>query len=178
MSQISDHVEISALSIPGTHNSMTSVLKDPLYQYQSTGLEQQLQASIRYLDFSAQLKGDSLKIYHPGIDTNIDLSHAFTTAFDFLDKHPHEALVIRIQNENRDSGDDKGDDMAGGKIEIGNIVLSTRWTKIRWNLSKANYESSKRLHITHATVGTDSTIPARTAGGDEGKKTAMNSRLG
>ncbi|KAL5628240.1 hypothetical protein BROUX41_002988 [Berkeleyomyces rouxiae] len=95
---------------------MTSVLKDPLYQYQSTGLEQQLQASIRYLDFSAQLKGDSLKIYHPGIDTNIDLSHAFTTAFDFLDKHPHEALVIRIQNENRDSGDDKGFEKNHGEI--------------------------------------------------------------
>lgn len=67
MSALPDTTNLAALSIPGTHDTMsyngdiTWTLTKPLAQTQTMSLYQQLEAGIRYIDIRAK---DNLNIYH------------------------------------------------------------------------------------------------------------------
>ncbi|KAL2885138.1 1-phosphatidylinositol phosphodiesterase [Ceratocystis lukuohia] len=79
MSILDDDVRLSSLAIPGTHNSMTDKIENIMVQTQNHPLERQLYGGIRYIDISCRLED------------------VLTTLFDFLDNHPREAIILRIQ---------------------------------------------------------------------------------
>ncbi|KAL5628749.1 hypothetical protein BROUX41_002146 [Berkeleyomyces rouxiae] len=112
MAAIPDEVPMSALSIPGTDNSMTAILDNSYLECQNTELDQQLKAGIRYIDVSARRKDDKLEVYHGIIGTRHDMSQVFATVFDFLDSHPSEVILMRITRENMRSGNDKSFEQA------------------------------------------------------------------
>ncbi|KAL5611650.1 uncharacterized protein BROUX77_001806 [Berkeleyomyces rouxiae] len=109
MADISDAVYITALSIPGTHNSMTYLLEEhPPLHCQNVNLEQQLEGGIRYIDVSGRLVGNDIHIYHGNTDTGFDLDWVINTAFDFLDDHPKEVIIMRLKKDTWGSGANEG----------------------------------------------------------------------
>ncbi|HDU6904859.1 TPA: phosphatidylinositol-specific phospholipase C [Listeria monocytogenes] len=102
MSALPDTTSLAALSIPGTHDTMsyngdmTWTLTKPLAQTQTMSLYQQLEAGIRYIDIRAK---DNLKIYHGPIFLNASLSGVLETITQFLKKNPKETIIMRLKDE-------------------------------------------------------------------------------
>jgi 1-phosphatidylinositol phosphodiesterase len=118
MASLPDDANITALSIPGTHDTMTAALASTLpLQCQNWDLPTQLRAGIRYLDIRARVvPGDRIHIFHADADTGFDLSDVLQTAFDFLDENPSEIIVMRLKEEGPPV---LGGDGGGGKRKRG-----------------------------------------------------------
>lgn len=105
MGRLPDEANLTDLSIPGTHDTMTySLVDDISLQCQNRNLSMQLRAGLRYFDIRAKLRDDRLRIYHAGGDTGFDLADVLETMFDFLDEYPSETLVVRLKQEGRPVG--------------------------------------------------------------------------
>ncbi|KAF4122154.1 1-phosphatidylinositol phosphodiesterase [Geosmithia morbida] len=99
MKIIEQDTYISALSIPGTHNTMTYNLTDPVYQCQNLDLSTQLEAGIRYLDIRGRSVGGDLYIYHGNVSTGFMFRDVLNDVFRFLGDHPSEVIIMRIKEE-------------------------------------------------------------------------------
>lgn len=144
MKHMPDNVSLAALSIPGTHDTLTHHLGEshPRLQCQSIDLETQLAAGIRYIDVRARLnvsrsshrlnyrhEDDEVEEINPdfddqnfnGVEEHLDVDdenwpgnllifhgsaytgYTFTdvmnTVFNFLDNHPTEIIIMRLQKE-------------------------------------------------------------------------------
>ena len=65
MENISGDTKLSALSIPGTHDSATQYVSlSPIFQCQDTDIKTQLENGYRYLDMRLVLKNDNLILKH------------------------------------------------------------------------------------------------------------------
>ncbi|KAL2885234.1 1-phosphatidylinositol phosphodiesterase [Ceratocystis lukuohia] len=100
MSKLVDDVPLSLLSIPGTHNSLSYKFADLHLQGQNIPLQDQLTAGIRYIDVSCHTKGDDLLVYHGLSSTDILFQDVMKALFNFLDRHPGETVILRIQKHN------------------------------------------------------------------------------
>lgn len=102
MGALPDSTPITNMSIPGTHDTMTSaeVLAAIGAQCQNNHLDVQLQGGIRYIDIRAWLLFNDLIISHGPAPTGDSLQGVFQTVFSFLDAHPGETIVMRIREEN------------------------------------------------------------------------------
>ncbi|KAL1898407.1 hypothetical protein Cpir12675_001872 [Ceratocystis pirilliformis] len=98
MSNLADNTPLSMLSIPGTHNSMTDKMTEKL-QGQNVPLAHQLNAGIRYFDISGRLFSNRISIYHGNTNTQYTFEDVFTELFNFLDLHPRETILLRIQKD-------------------------------------------------------------------------------
>ncbi|KAL5600996.1 uncharacterized protein BROUX77_005245 [Berkeleyomyces rouxiae] len=114
MASIPDDVQVSSLSIPGTHSSMSSVLvKNIQVQCQNLPLIHQLHSGIRYIDVVGRLHKtdttdhDLILIFHRGYYTEYSLDSILLYAFDFLDENPSEGLIMRFQKDTWFSGSNK-----------------------------------------------------------------------
>lgn len=112
MSQIPDHVRLTSLSIPGTHDTETYDLVDnPVFQCQNHNLKTQLEAGLRYFDIRGRLlikenaggeDGDPvIGIFHASVFTGYTLEDVLLTLFRFLEDHPTEGIVMRLKEEGR-----------------------------------------------------------------------------
>ncbi|KFH43042.1 1-phosphatidylinositol phosphodiesterase-like protein [Hapsidospora chrysogenum ATCC 11550] len=106
MSRIPDAVNLTSLSIPGTHDTMTYALTaDERLQCQNANLSTQLHAGLRYFDIRARLEADELRIYHADGYTGYTFTDVLLAMFNFLDENPSEALVMRLKEEGKPIGD-------------------------------------------------------------------------
>mmetsp|Transcript_49913 Transcript_49913/g.93560 ORF Transcript_49913/g.93560 Transcript_49913/m.93560 type:complete len:378 (-) Transcript_49913:70-1203(-) len=98
MSTIPDDTKITAMWLPGTHDTLADNGGD-LAECQSWTLKQQLESGIRVLDLRLKHDCDKLCCYH-GI---IDLHHGFPGVVadieEFLTQHPTEAIFARMKRE-------------------------------------------------------------------------------
>ncbi|KAL2885164.1 1-phosphatidylinositol phosphodiesterase [Ceratocystis lukuohia] len=101
MDTIVDDVSLTALSIPGTHNSMTDIVESNYSQTQNMPLDQQLIAGIRYIDIRCRYTHHDMMIYNGRAATGYNLEYVLTTLFNFLDHHPSEAIILHIQKRGR-----------------------------------------------------------------------------
>jgi 1-phosphatidylinositol phosphodiesterase len=99
MTSLPSSRNLTSLSIPGTHDTMTNALNGPLYQCQNTPLSTQLQSGIRYFDIRARLNSNSLLIYHQDSYTNYTYTKVLTTFFSFLESNPGEMILMRLKEE-------------------------------------------------------------------------------
>ncbi|KKF92288.1 1-phosphatidylinositol phosphodiesterase [Ceratocystis platani] len=99
MSSLADSTPLSMMSIPGTHNSMTYKMTDEKLQSQNVPLTSQLTAGIRYFDISGRLFGNRISVYHGNTNTEYTFEDVFTELFNFLDLHPRETILLRIQKD-------------------------------------------------------------------------------
>ncbi|KAL5614840.1 hypothetical protein BROUX41_004923 [Berkeleyomyces rouxiae] len=99
MGGLPDAANLSSLSLPGTHDTMTFSMASEQLQCQNHNLSTQLEAGVRYIDARTRLQGDTLAIYHSFQPTGHTFANVMTTVFDFLDAHPSEAIVVRIKEE-------------------------------------------------------------------------------
>ncbi|KAL2885139.1 1-phosphatidylinositol phosphodiesterase [Ceratocystis lukuohia] len=97
MSKIGNDVPLSALTIPGTHSSMSYELTGSLTQTQNNNLACQLLGGIRYFDISCQYTNGNIMVYNGLVKTGFSLGDVLNTMFNFLDGHPQEALILRIR---------------------------------------------------------------------------------
>ncbi|WYZ46265.1 hypothetical protein EsH8_IX_000490 [Colletotrichum jinshuiense] len=104
MRAIPDDTNITSLSIPGTHDTMTYDLSNQVFQCQNHNLSSQLHAGMRYLDIRGRLVNDSIQIYHASMFTGHSYAEVLETVFDFLDDHPSETVVMRLKEEGRPLG--------------------------------------------------------------------------
>ncbi|KAL1890026.1 hypothetical protein Cpir12675_005552 [Ceratocystis pirilliformis] len=97
MSDIDDNVLLSKLSIPGTHNSMTAAVQSSLTRTQNEHLSDQLTGGIRYIDISCRYVNNEMMVYNGVSETGFSLGDVLHIMFEFLDAHPRETLILRIQ---------------------------------------------------------------------------------
>lgn len=106
MTALPDDLNLTSLSIPGTHDTMTyGMPDDERLQCQIWNLTVQLNAGLRYFDIRARLQDDTLKIYHADGFTGYDYSDVILPMFDFLDQNPGEAIIMRLKDEGPPLGD-------------------------------------------------------------------------
>nr|XP_060616861.1 1-phosphatidylinositol phosphodiesterase-like isoform X2 [Anolis sagrei ordinatus] len=98
MSCLPDHLSLSQISIPGTHDSM-SLFGGSKIRCQSWPLEAQLMAGVRFLDIRCKLEGGNFLIYHVNTFQKATFSDVLKDTLNFLQQHPQEAILMRVKEE-------------------------------------------------------------------------------
>ncbi|KAH6685714.1 phosphatidylinositol-specific phospholipase C [Plectosphaerella plurivora] len=104
MKHIPDETNLTSLSIPGTHDTLTYDITHESYQCQNHDLRTQMRAGMRYLDIRGRLVNDTIQIYHASRFTGYSYGDVLLDVFDFLEKNPSETIVMRLKDEARPYG--------------------------------------------------------------------------
>lgn len=109
MSKLKDETPLSALSIPGTHNSPTCHTALPSVRCQAVGVQDQLNNGVRFLDIRVQPENpadpskDGLVLVHSAFPISLTGAKYFrdllNTVFSFLDANPSETIIISLKRE-------------------------------------------------------------------------------
>lgn len=99
MKEIPDETNITSMSIPGTHDTMTYDIHSQRLECQNWNLTVQMEAGLRYFDIRARLRDDELRIYHSSGDTGFSYENVILGMCDFLEDHPSETIVMRLKEE-------------------------------------------------------------------------------
>lgn len=106
MAAVQDHVNLSSLSVPGSHDTMTYGMPDNIWlQCQNHNLSTQLRAGLRYFDIRGRLVNDTIGIYHSIGYTGYTLTDVVQDMFGFLEENPSEAIIMRLKEEGTPVGD-------------------------------------------------------------------------
>jgi 1-phosphatidylinositol phosphodiesterase len=101
MSDISDDTPVTALSIPGTHNSGCIGGVFGFAQTQNLNINDQLDAGIRFLDIRLAQCQDNLCIHHDAMCMNTTYIDILNTCSEFLEKYPSETILMSVKDESR-----------------------------------------------------------------------------
>ncbi len=101
MGDIPDDVLVTALSIPGTHDS--GCIDGPLgfFKTQDLDLPEQLNAGIRFLDIRLAHYQDDLLVHHDVIYMGKNYKDVLEICADFLVRHPSETILMSVEGEDR-----------------------------------------------------------------------------
>ncbi|KAJ5183607.1 hypothetical protein N7492_001223 [Penicillium capsulatum] len=109
MRDLRDDVLLSALSIPGTHNSPTCHFAPPSVRCQAVGPREQLDNGVRFFDIRVQPQNpedagkDELALVHSVFPIALTGTKYFRDLMnevnEFLDKNPSETLIISVKRE-------------------------------------------------------------------------------
>jgi hypothetical protein len=105
LSALPDDRPISALSIPGTHETMAIHGGDWTQTQEGWGdsggtLAAQLEAGIRFIDIRARVNdGNTFTIHHGSSYQNANFDDVLTKLQDFLGAHPRETVIMRLKQE-------------------------------------------------------------------------------
>ena len=72
---------------------------------QNMDLKEQLKHGIRFLDIRLHLEDDELLCYHGPIDLDSNFADVLDTVSGFLETNPSETVIMNVQWENGESGD-------------------------------------------------------------------------
>ncbi|EFY88519.1 hypothetical protein J3459_016140 [Metarhizium acridum] len=106
MARVPDAANITSLSIPGTHDTMTYRIGSRVLQCQNWNLTVQMEAGLRYFDIRARVKENRLHVYHGKQNTSFTFKQVLQQMFEFLDKHPSEMIIMRLKKEGSPVGRD------------------------------------------------------------------------
>lgn len=134
MSQFKNETPLSALSIPGTHNSPTHHKALPSVRCQAVSVKEQLENGVRFLDIRVQPENpenpekDGLILVHSAFPISLTGNKYFrdivNTVFEFLDANPSETVIMSVKRE----GIGKATDQQLSKILHDHYATdSTRW---------------------------------------------------
>ena len=99
MADLPDSLPISAISVPGTHETMAR-FGGPAPRCQTLTLEQQLNAGLRAFDIRLRHIEDVFAIHHRAYFQNAYFGNDVLQVFiDFLAAHPSETIFMRAQRE-------------------------------------------------------------------------------
>lgn len=109
MQTLKDETPLSALSIPGTHNSPTYHRALPSVRCQVAPVREQLQQGVRFLDIRVQPDGpldpsnDKLHLVHGVFPISLSGPKHFRTMLNevltFLERNPSETIIMSIKRE-------------------------------------------------------------------------------
>jgi 1-phosphatidylinositol phosphodiesterase len=97
MTRLNDNLHLSALTIPGTHNTCAT---QTLAKCQSMPLRDQLYAGVRFLDVRCRHIEDRFDMYHSSFDLNqrFDID-VLDVCVSFLKANPGESLLMLASTE-------------------------------------------------------------------------------
>lgn len=109
MGKLKNETPLSALSIPGTHNSPTHHTALPSVRCQAVSVKEQLNNGVRFLDIRVQpespdnLAKDGLILVHSAFPVSLTGNKYFrdiiSTVFSFLDANPSETVIVSLKRE-------------------------------------------------------------------------------
>jgi 1-phosphatidylinositol phosphodiesterase len=106
MAPLYDRQPLSQLSIPGTHDSMSTGPGGDTTQTQSMSLAQQLAAGIRFIDIRLNnADGQNLFLYHGPVALGGDFDDVLSTVSTFLVSNPTETVLMRVRQESSSQPD-------------------------------------------------------------------------
>ncbi|KAL0639931.1 hypothetical protein Q9L58_001023 [Maublancomyces gigas] len=111
--RLGDETLLSAISIPGTHNSPTCYRALPSVRCQAVGIRTQLDNGIRFFDIRCQVENNGeLTLVHGAFPISLGyqvnkLQKLLDETYGFLDDHPHEAIIVSLKREGRGSATDE-----------------------------------------------------------------------
>ncbi|OTB06428.1 hypothetical protein M426DRAFT_318842 [Hypoxylon sp. CI-4A] len=113
MREVRDEYPLSALSIPGTHNSPTCHVALPSVRCQAVNVRDQLENGVRFFDIRVNVSPDSsdLALVHSAFPISLTGTKYFKDMLDviyaFLDANPSESLVMSVKREGTGKGTDQ-----------------------------------------------------------------------
>lgn len=102
MSNLPVDVNMSQLSIPGTHGSMALYNATPfedIAKNQTMSLTTQLNAGIRYVDMRVRRTKDSFAMHHGVVYQNAMFGDVLRDTINFLRQNPKETVFMRVKEE-------------------------------------------------------------------------------
>ncbi|KAK6957600.1 hypothetical protein Daesc_000387 [Daldinia eschscholtzii] len=113
MRELRDEYPLSALSIPGTHNSPTCHVALPSVRCQAVNVREQLENGVRFFDIRVNVSTDSseLALVHSAFPISLTGNKYFKDMLDvvysFLDANPSEAVIMSVKREGTGKGTDQ-----------------------------------------------------------------------
>jgi 1-phosphatidylinositol phosphodiesterase len=101
MLRLPDSVQLSRLSLPGTHDSC-ALRNGPSFGFakcQTWQLGDQLKAGIRFIDIRCRHVSDELLIYHGVVDQKTTFREVRDVCREFLKQHPSECILMSVKEE-------------------------------------------------------------------------------
>ncbi len=100
MKKVDDSIKLTALSIPGSHDSgALHSIGDLSGKCQDLSISDQLKAGVRFFDVRLQQRDGDLKIVHGIVDQKLDFSSVLNDFASFLESHPSEGLIVSVKEE-------------------------------------------------------------------------------
>ncbi|OAL50809.1 PLC-like phosphodiesterase [Pyrenochaeta sp. DS3sAY3a] len=109
MSSLPDTLPLSAISIPGTHNSHTYYRALPSVRCQNVDVKKQLENGIRFLDIrvqpvnAADTSKKDMFLVHGAFPVSLTgpkyLDPILQTCYTFLAAHPRETIIVSLKRE-------------------------------------------------------------------------------
>ena len=109
MKELRDEIPLSALSIPGTHNSPTYHRALPSVRCQAVSVREQLDNGVRFLDIRVQPgepedpSKDTLNLVHGVFPISLSgqksFRHLVEHVFAYLDQNPSETVIMSVKRE-------------------------------------------------------------------------------
>ncbi|ATB31012.1 phosphatidylinositol-specific phospholipase C domain-containing protein [Melittangium boletus] len=103
--------KVSALSIPGTHDTMAdetewyvTVFERAWILTQGLNLRPQLDAGVRAVDIRARHIGDRFTIHHGAYHLMTNFDYVLGTTVQFLKDNPTETVLMRVKKEHTEEG--------------------------------------------------------------------------
>ncbi|KAH8675882.1 phosphatidylinositol-specific phospholipase C [Xylariales sp. PMI_506] len=113
MRELRNEYPLSALSIPGTHNSPTCHVALPSVRCQAVSIREQLDNGVRFFDIRVQTNPDSsdLVLVHSAFPISLTgnkyLHDLLNDVYGFLDANRSETLIMSIKREGVGKGTDQ-----------------------------------------------------------------------
>lgn len=101
MRDISDDARVTALSIPGTHDTCSVDGLLGFGKTQNLDLLDQLNAGIRFLDIRLSHYRDNLFVHHDVVHMGKSYADVLDICTNFLTQYPSEAILLSVKNEER-----------------------------------------------------------------------------
>ncbi|KAJ3549840.1 hypothetical protein NM208_g291 [Fusarium decemcellulare] len=102
---VDQSISISALSIPGTHDSATAsyhnLITGSRVRCQDMSITEQLDAGIRYFDLRAgyQSADSPVAAYHGNFYLGLTFEQIFQFFYSWLSEHTSEAIIVQIKSD-------------------------------------------------------------------------------
>ncbi|KAL7627808.1 hypothetical protein AAE478_002003 [Parahypoxylon ruwenzoriense] len=112
MRELRDEYPLSALSIPGTHNSPTCHVALPSVRCQAVNVREQLDNGVRFFDIRVSVSSDSsdMTLVHSAFPVSLTGNKYFKDMLDvvysFLEANPSETLIMSVKREGTGRGTD------------------------------------------------------------------------
>ena len=135
MGDIPQETPVTALSIPGTHNS--ACIGGPLGfgQTQNLDLSHQLIAGIRFLDIRLAHYQDNLFLHHDVVHMEKCYADVLDICSDFLGRFPSEAIFMSVKEEDRL-------DSALGRFAPSEVFAKSREDSENWVIRSDSFEEA------------------------------------
>ena len=103
MGELNDGLPLSAVTIPGTHDSAAFTYSWPFVATQNMNIAEQLNAGIRYFDLRCGVRSDIVEMVHGQAYLGLRLEEVLQAMYDWLAQHETEGLVVQIKRDRNEN---------------------------------------------------------------------------